>query len=351
MTIRAFRVKLLFKLLRLFSGKSNVVQTRGGVSRWPVRSWRSHWIVGRDLCLYRREDFANVPRNRRRSALELKLPVWSPFERTGHHCVWSGSSAMVWFWDEDAVGAGRGTRTRVLPETVFLARKPDGVHLQGCRDGFDLQYWRAGVLVDSFWFPDRPDEHELSWFVGRQENGARVPSIQEVSDAGIEPDPWSNPVSPGEWLEARERPLVAACLLALFLALIWQEARIWKSRHVKEEIAGELARMQDELGPLLTARNELVRLRRTNRALTGILGTPSQARLMGLVDRAIPGPAAQFWEWRYQQRQLKVVVEDPDLDPIAYVRSLEAEPLFEHVRAKPAAGGDDRIEITLRIQG
>ena len=347
-------MKLLFKLLRLFSGKPNVIQTRSGVARLPVRSWHSHWIVGRDLCMYRREDFANVPRNRRRSALELKLPVWSPFERTGHHCVWSGSSAMVWFWDEAAVGAGRGRRARVLPETVFLARKPDGVHLQGCREGFDLQYWRAGVLTDSFWFPDRPDEHRLGWFVGRQGNGAGglpSPSVREASDARIEPDPWSSPLSPGEWFEARERPLVAACLLALSLVLIWQEARIWKIHHVKEEAAGELARMQDELDPLLEARNELVRLRRTNRALTDILGTPSQARLMGLVDRAIPGPAAQFQEWRYQQRELKVVVEDPDLDPIAYVRSLEAEPLFEHVRAKPAPGGDNRIEITLRVRG
>lgn len=347
-------MKLLFRLLRLFSGKPNVLQTRSGAARLPVRSWRSHWIVGRDLCMYRREDFANVPRNRRRSALELKLPVWSPFERTAHHCVWSGSSAMVWFWDEDAVGAGRGRNARVLPETVFLARKPDGVHLQGCREGFDLQYWQAGVLVDSFWFPDCPDEHDLSWFVGRGENGARglpSPSVPEASDARIEPDPWHGPVSPVEWLEARERPLVAACLLVLALVLIWQEVRIWKTYHFKEEVVVELARMQDELGPLLEARNELVRLRRTNRELADVLRTPSQARLMGLVDRAIPGPAAQFWEWRYQQRELKVIVEDPDLDPITYVRSLQAEPLFEHVRAKPATGGDNRIEIMLRVRG
>lgn len=347
-------MRLLFRLLRLFSGKPNVIQTRSGVAGLPVRSWHSHWIVGRDLCMYRREDFAGIPRNRRRSALELKLPVWSPFERTGRHCVWSGSSAMVWYWDEDAVGARRARRARVLPETVFLPRKPDGVHLQGCREGFDLQHWRAGVLVDSFWFPERPDEHEVGWFVGRQENGSgalSLPGAPEASGDGIEPDPWSSPLSPGEWFAARERPLVAACVLALSLALIWQEARIWKIRHVKEEVAAELSRMQDELGPLLEARNELVRLRRTNRALTDILGTPSQARLMGLVHRATPGPAAQFWEWRYQQREVRVVVEDPDLDPIAYVRSLEAEPLFEHVRARPAAGGDNRIEITLRVQG
>ena len=360
-------MNLLFKLLRLFYARPNVIQTRNGVARLPVKSLHAHWIVGRDLCMYRREDFAKVPRNRRRSALALKLPVWSPFERTGHHCVWSGSSAMVWFWDEDTVGAGGGTpgsrrrkagasrekRTRVLPETVFLARKPDGVHLQACREGFELQYWRADVLMDAFWFPQRPDERRLGWFLGRQgseAHAARRESMPEASGAEVAPGPWSSTRTPGEWFEAHEGALVATCLLVLSLAVVWQETRFWKIHHLKEGVAGELARMQDRLDPLLAARNELLRLRRTNRTLSGILSGPSQARLMGLVDRAIPSAAAQFREWRYQQRELRVIVEDPDPDPIAYVRSLEAVPIFDQVRAEPARG-DDRLEITLRVRG
>ena len=357
---------LLFKLLRLFSGKPNVIRTRNGVARLPARSLRAHRIVGRDLCMYRHEDFANVPRSRRRAALALKVPVWSPFERTGYHCVWSGSAAMVWFWDREAVGAGSGApdpqpreagadpggRVRVLPETVFHAKKPDGVHLQACREGFDLQYWRADVLVDAFWFPERPGEPELRRFLGRRESEAHalpLKSVPEAPDAGLAPEPWSSARTPGEWLEANEGALAAACLLALSLAVAWQESRYWKIHHLKDRVTAELVRMQDELDPLLEARNELLRLRRTNRALSNILGTPSQARLMGLVDRAIPGEAAQFREWSYQQRELRVIVEDPGLDPIAYVRSLEAVPLFDQVRAEPARG-ENRIEITLRVR-
>ena len=70
---------------------------------------------------------------------------------------------------------------------------------------------------------------------------------------------------------------------------------------------------------------------------------------MGLVARALPSAEAEFREWRYQQRELKVVVEDPDPDPIEYVRSLEAEPLFDQVKAEPARG-DNRLEITLRVR-
>ena len=387
-------MKLLERLRRLFSNRRNVLQTRGRTVRLAGRSLHAHWIVGRDLCMYRREDFANVPRSKRRSALALKLPVWSPFERTGHYCVWAGSSAMVWFWDEDKVGAGSdasevpdapdapavpqfgtsvpgvsrsgapvpgaqpsaapvpaATGLRVLPETVFLPRKPDGLHLQRCREGFELQYWRSDVLADAFWFPDRPDRRKLRWFIDRQAGGTQAlrSSKLGVSGGELSPDPWRVPLAPGEWIEANERVLVAACLLVLALALAWQEARFWKIRHLAESAAAELALMQDRLEPLLSARGELVRLHRTNRALSAILREPSQARLMGLVDRAIPSAGARFREWHYQQRELKVIVEDPDLDPIAYVRALEAEPLFDQVRAEPVRG-DDRIEITLRVR-
>ena len=397
-------MKLLERLRRLFSNRRNVLQTRGGTVRLAGRSLHAHWIVGRDLCMYRREDFANVPRSKRRSALALKLPVWSPFERTGHYCVWAGSSAMVWFWDEDKVGVGSdvsevpdapdapavppfgtsvpavpssgtsvpgvppsgtpvpgaqlsaapvpaATGLRVLPETVFLPRKPDGLHLQRCREGFELQYWRSDVLADAFWFPDRPDRRKLRWFIDRQAGGAQALQSSKLGVAGgeLSPDPWRVSLAPGEWIEANERVLVAACLLVLALALAWQEARFWKIRHLAESVAAELALMQDRLEPLLSARGELVRLHRTNRALSAILREPSQARLMGLVDRAIPSAGARFREWHYQQRELKVIVEDPDLDPIAYVRALEAEPLFDQVRAEPVRG-DDRIQITLRVR-
>ena len=358
-------MKPLLQLRRLFSNKRNVIQTRGGTAQLPGRALHPHWIVGRDLCMYRREDFTGVPRSKRRSALSLKLPVWSPFERTGHCCVWSGGSAMVWFWDEDTIGAGRDAPDaqrsgaganatagiRVLPETLFHARKRDGLHLQACREGVELQYWRSEVLVDAFWMPDPPAAQDLRWFLDRQGPEAhQAPSgAPAVAGAELAAEPWSVPLTPGEWLEANERTLVAACLLALLLPVVWQEARFWKIHHLNDTVAAEFARMQDELDPLLEARNELLRLRRTNRALSEILNEPSQARLMGLVDRALPNAQAQFHEWRYQQRELKVIVEDPDPDPITYVRSLEAEPLFDQVRAEPTQG-ENRIEITLRVR-
>ena len=367
-------LKPLRELRRRFSDKPNAMQTRTGVAKLPVQSLHRHWIVGRGLCMYRCEDFANVPKGRRPAALALKVPVWSPFEHTGYHAVWSGSAAMVWFWDSDVVtvrteelfekpGPQAVARVRVRPETVFLPRKPDGVHLQACWEGFELQHWQGDVLEDTFWFPERPDESRIDWFCRRRgvSAGLQVAAVatddaaETVADdaaaaaTAIAPEPWPGTVPVREWLQANERALATSVLAALVLVLVWQEVRVWKMDYLGESAAVELARMEQELGPALQARNELVRLRGRNEALAGILRQPSQARIIGLVDQAMPGESARFYQWRYQQGELRVTVEDPNLDPIAYVRALEAEPLFDQVQVGQSRR-NDRVEITLRVR-
>ena len=67
---------------------------------------------------------------------------------------------------------------------------------------------------------------------------------------------------------------------------------------------------------------------------------------MGLVDSAIPSPEARFRQWSYQQPELSVVVEDESADFTAYVRSLEAEPMFEEVAVEQ---GRKAHEIRMRL--
>ena len=361
-------VILLSKLRRLFFGKPNAIQTQTGARRLTFRSSAPNWIVGRGLCMFRSEDFSAVPRGRRRAALEFKLPVWSPFERTGHHAVWSSGVAMVWFWDNDRIAPARerftmlfpktrgrvSTGLRTLPETVFYARKAEGLRLQPCADGFELQRWRASVLADSFWFPTYPQESQLSWFLARQEgDGGTAPlTIGEMPAPASDQmarEPWSVSRHPQEWFAANGHTLAAVCLLALVLVVLWQEVRYWKIKELEEVAAREFDRLQDQLTPILDARNELMDLRRTNLALLQVLQTPSQAHLMNEMDAAIPSANAKLLEWRYQQGVLTISIEDEQPDPIAYIRALEAVPLFTQVKAEPGPGRD-RLEITLTVR-
>ena len=322
--------------------------------------------------MYRRENFANVPRARRRAALELQLPAWSPFRRTGHHCVWSGATAMVWFWDEDKIRAGRERfdsspdgdrdrlgRRRIVPETLFRPRESDGVALRPCVEGFEMQRWQAGVLLDSFWFPQQPGEREQAWFLARHDDAdpaaaplttaPSTPAAPATPAGGIVAEPWSAAPTLREWFEVNERAVVSWGLLALSLLVLWQEARYWKTRHLTTAATADFAALQDELAPLLAVRNELRELRQRNRLLADIVGDPTQTRLMVLVDRALPSPEAQFQEWHYQRGELTVVIEDADADPTAYVRTLEDVPQFHQVAPKPIRG-EGLVAIDLKVR-
>ena len=137
-------------------------------------------------------------------------------------------------------------------------------------------------------------------------------------------------------------------LLVLVLTATWHEARYWQVTFLQQTAEEEFAGLQQDLDPILSARNELLRLRSRNLALAEILREPSQAYLMGLVDSAIPNPDARFRQWSYQQRELSVVVEDETADPIAYVRALEAQPMFQDVSAEQGRK-ENEIRMTLTV--
>ena len=265
---------------------------------------------------------------------------------------------MVWFWDAgvvrvrpeelleagDAASAGH---VRTLPETVFLPRRSSGICLQPCREGFELQDWRDGVLLDSFWFSECPDAGRIDWFCRRRGAEGTVPERGDARELAAEP--WSSPVSLREWAMANERALVAAGFAFLLVLLVWQEARLQKVEHLRAAATEQLEHLEEDLGPALAARNELLRLKARNRNLASILNQPSQALVMGLVDQAVPSESARFHDWRYQQGELRVTIEDADLDPIAYVESLEAVPLFEQVQVGRSQR-NNRVEISLRVR-
>ena len=343
-------------LRRRPTDKPNRICTARGISRLGVDSPHSHWLIGRGLCLYRVEDFAQVPKNRRRAALELKVPFWSPFKHTGRHCIWSGSTAMVWLWDADAAApapdAAASDAPRILPETVFLPRGPDGVHVHACQDGFELQHWQDDVLRDSLWLPGPPDASDMRRFLARQQPPVaelpQMPAAEESLPAHAA-QPWAAPVTARDWLLGNEKRIAVAAVLAAAVAMAGLESRIWYVRSASAAAAGEIEAREQELGPLLADRAALANLRRLDEGLAAILAQPSQALLMSLVDRAIPTADATFHRWDYAGRELTVQIDDPALDAIAYIEALQREPLFEQVRVQLARGGQ-RLEIALQVK-
>ena len=228
-----------------------------------------------------------------------------------------GEELAYFFADGDA-----DAHIRVRPETVFHPRKADGFHLQACQHGFEMQYWRGATLSGSFWLPERPDQQRIDWFLASVGAPARAadPAAAAVP-AELAAEPWAAPETPQEWLLRNERRLALAALTVFLVVAAWQEARIWRLQWNADAAAAALAQRNDELGSTLATRADARRLRRRNVDLARLLNMPSQARLMGLVHETLPDSAAQFQEWSYSQGDLDVVLQGPDIDPVAYVQA------------------------------
>ena len=332
------------------------MQTRGGVMPLPLQSLRPHWILGRGLCLYRCEGFDHVPRAKREAALVFQVQSWSPFDRTGHFAVWSGGSAMVWYWDADASALLDGhpalanaevepAQCLVLPETLFRPRHEHGVCLQRCTEGYEIQHWRDGLLRGSYWSMQPPSAQRLAWFADRQ-------NIDEVADPplldALLAEPWSSDTRPREWLLHNELRLAAGVALVFSIVLIWQEARYWKYGWVGNGFDGSFAEIQEQVAPFMAARDGHRNLSGINQVLDDLLRAPSQAYLMGQVDQTLPSPEAKFVEWRYQQGELKVVVEDAAASPVEYVQRIEAQPIFREVRVEQGRR-PNQLELTMKV--
>lgn len=360
------------RLRHRFARRRSAIQTRAGVALLDGKSVQSRWIVARSLCMYRSEDFANIPRNRRDAAVALKIPLWSPFERVGHYCAWSGTTAMVWFWNAAAVAADAALLglpahhtappgsprpdVRMYPETVLYPKRADGVHLQSCRQGFDLQYWRGGALVGSLWLAERPPAPRVDAFAAQHVNdgdsaGADVASVLDAASASpstFAADAWVAPPNPRAWLIANERAVVVAALAVFAAVAGFQEARYWRYHLAHAGDTAELRAIDEQLAPVLDARDKLVALNGRNAFLARALNHPSQAVLMLRVDRALPSKAIQYRSWRYQQQDLAMVLSsNVGVDPVAVIANLQAVPLFADVR--PGRSDQDGLEVRLRV--
>ena len=320
------------------------IKTSKGLFVIPRNGLRSQLLTGRGLSMFRYHDFSNVPRNRRTQALAQSIRLWSPFENTDYHCYWEEGSAMVWYWDahHSSSPAGEGEvnspALTILPETTFLPKKSQGVYLQECHQGVDLQYWKNDRLIDSRWFSKNPGEDVVRDFCLQHKLPEQTEPVWSPLDWRKEP--WRQSLTPQQWLQANEKIVISVALIIFSVIILWQETRYWKAHWLAAQAAEQHTMLSAELAPLLQARNELQRSFQTNEAILAAIGEPSQARLMTLVSNALPSDEALFKQWRYQRGQLEIIIEDSSADPIEYVKRLQAEPLFSDVRTEQARGKD-----------
>lgn len=211
------------------------------VGRWSLQGpeqdaapdWSCGWRMDRGLLRYR---FFALPRglkpSERLQALQLKLASWSPFTQSSYCVAMLSTGASVWARDERLAQVhSRAAAAPWWPEvTAYQIIAPEGLVVQRCAQGVDLQWWQEGELRASRWRESMPDAESLLTFV-RGAGGLLPTEPIQAQAARLSDFFWG---APRPWADllagdgAREQRWVSVVALLLLLPLGYQLA-LWRA--------------------------------------------------------------------------------------------------------------------------
>lgn len=291
--------------------------------------------MSRALCRFNRFDLSRLPAAKRKAALALQLPQWSPFTDSAYAIIWQQGFASVWCWDNSRIDAeilkhGRQPKAeQKIPETLLRAPHQEGLRLTRCLEGVEGQYWQDAQLVASRWWPQSPKAED--WLSFQRDCG--VPAEQQqaaivLRDLPLLVQPWSKisnlAGSTGE-LPLAELASYGALLLLLGLATVYFGLQHFQIKSAISNGTVELAALKKKAAPLFDAREAALGSLARLKAIYALERYPQPLALMAMVAKVLPKDGAFVREWEMTDNQLRLTVNSPNLNiaGTTYVEALE----------------------------
>jgi hypothetical protein len=304
---------------------------------------RHEWVVARNDCQYRQQDFSQLPARQRSSAARLAAKHHAPAAGMLTCIAWTGAVAHLWMWlpGDDVSRAD----IRWIPETLLLPPPgQDAVRLLQQARGVEGQVWRGGMLVASQSWSEAPHLETWRRFVrsaGGDVVADEVPSLQELPWLL---KPWARLQREGGIL--RER-LAWSVLMALVAATLgWQLASLLHWQSAAKTMAMELDGNRAKAGPVLAARDSAEAATVRIDELTALQAGINDYSLMAEIITALP-EGSQFTGWSRDPSKLRVAVKSEQTDPRLFVSAFSKQPKLGAVTATPGLNGLMVLEFIL----
>lgn len=294
-------------------------------------------IIPRKYLFYQYMDFAAVPRALRRNLVLQRIRQLSPFSEPAFVEVAEGDSVQVWFWDAARLGRLHGQQDLpaliAVPEILLYSPFDDGLRVQQCLDGYELQYWSGKTLRHSRWLPTPPNAREQADFV--RVCGASETDIWHTAEVGLLPRPWNEKQF---WSKDYLLSDVVVPKLILIALLAWLvlELGLWLGAAGKEAVLSHsVASKNGELINLVRQRDHAMQQQEFNQAILSLINTPSQLHLLAEVQACLKDVSYTILDWQYQRGQLDLTLQQENLDTRALIESCSKSTVFSEVRAEP----------------
>ena len=314
------------------------------------------WVLARPLYRFHVIDLAQVPAKNRAQALKLELAQWTPFAQPDYYVGWHGQRALVWAWDATklqtamaAMGLKR-TKVQVLPETVLRPLVHNGLNLARCLEGFEGQWWRAGQLCHSRWWPQSPTTDEWLMF---QRDAGLAPAAQQAQPSvprvvSLAFTPWLKAASGADSSALQiERLAYAVGAIVLLAPTLWFGMAWYQIQAQVQQLTAEKLQLQSQATPIAQARSLALDHQARVIALRSLAPNPEQLRLMAKVTQVLPQDKSFLKDWDFQGRQLKFTVSSvAEVSATNIIGLLQQAGPFRDVKALP---GRDPKNVTFQM--
>jgi hypothetical protein len=308
-------------------------------------------IIPRKYLFYQCVNFESTPRALRVSLLLQRVRQLSPFNNPASWQVSEGNTAQVWFWDAERVIRMHDEQDlptlSVVPEIMLYPPLGNGLRLQPCIEGWDLQYWSSNVLRHSRWFAAKPTARDQADFV--RVCGAAEDEVWVDGSANVLAKPWNEKPF---WSKENLSSEAVAPRLVCGVLCAWLVLQIGLSigTQIHEQIlAASVASKNKQLKSLVRERDGALQQQEFNQAIVGLIGGPSQLHLLAQVRACLPAEAKYIiLDWQYQHGQLTLVVQQDNLDTRALIQACATNAAFSEVHVEPGITPDQtRVLFTL----
>lgn len=308
-------------------------------------------IIPRKYLFYQCMSFENVPRTLRNNLLLQRVRQLSPFNRPATWQVSDNNAAQVWFWDADRVDRIRDQQTlpalNLVPEVMLYPPLDNGLRVQPCIEGWELQYWSGRVLRHSRWFAAKPNFRDHADFV--RVCGATDDEAWCEGEAHLLSKPWNEKAF---WSrESLQSEFIAPRLvLGLFLAWFCLQLGMALGVQIKKAFLAEaVANKSETLADLVDQRDATLQQQEFNQAVSALVQSPSQLHLLAQVSTCLSAFDFTILSWQYQSGQIAVLLQQENLDTRALIEACNQNPTFTDVRAEPGATpSQTRLLFTLQ---
>jgi len=286
-----------------------------------------------------------LPVAKRKAALALQLPQWSPYADSGYAITWKNGFASVWCWDRQRIDSeiqknGKTPKSqKKIPETMLRAPLENGLRLLKCLDGVEGQYWQDGQLVASRWWPQKPDDH--GWLAFQRDCGVPADAQQTaktVQDLPLLAQTWGKIALPGgsaDDISIAETAFYGVMALGLGVTTVVLGLQHHQIAHAIDLRANELATIKKKAGDVFSARESAMNTLARIKSIDAIEPFPQPLVLMEALAESLPKDEGVFVrEWDMTGAHLKVTISSPGANIVGanYVQALEKTGRFTDIQ-------------------